>query len=129
MDSLLAPVAHQARDEHVDALLEPARDAHDAPHRAEAGEEARQVRHAPEDVLRHHRDALDLPEVPRRLLGEGPMLLEQRLHLGGQGLQLVIDGHQRLLRRPRGPGDLEQGRDERDHQGEKGQAGNQSRYL
>ena len=57
------------------------------------------------------------------------MLLEQGLDLSGQGLQLVVDGGQRLLRRARRPGHLQEGRNERDHQGDKGQAGNQSGYL
>jgi hypothetical protein len=53
------------------------------------------------------------------------MLLEERLDLGGQGAHLVVDGHQRLLRGPRGPRQLEEGWDDRDHEGEERQTGNQ----
>jgi hypothetical protein len=55
--------------------------------------------------------------------------LEERLDLGGQGLELVVDGDQRLLGRASRPGHLEQGRNDRDDEREKGQAGNQRRYL
>ena len=81
------------------------------------------------DVLGHQRHALDLPEVLGRLLGELPVLLEQRLDLGGQGPHLALDGRQGLLRRARGPGQLEQGRDGRDHEREEREARDQCRRL
>src|SRR5215471_13945588 len=108
--AILAAIPREAVDEYVDALLNAPRDADHAADGPEARQEARQIRHPGQDVLGHDRDALDLAEIPGRLLGEGTVLLEERLDLGGEGLQFVVDRDQRLLRRARRPGHLEEGR-------------------
>ena len=85
---------------------------------------------ARQDVLGHYDDTLDLTEIPRRLLGETPVLLEKGLDLANQGPDLVVDRGEGLLRGAGGPGHLSAAAGiHRDHESEEGEAGNPAPYL